>query len=120
MAVIGDAAYCPSPISGMGTTVATVGSYILAGEIASNPRDPEAAFASYERTIRSFVTKAQKLIPGAPQLANPESAWGIRLFHLFLGFVAWTRLTTFIGRYVGPPVDAIVLPEYDKTLFRQL
>lgn len=116
MAVLGDAAYCPSPISGMGTTVAIVGAYILAGEIARNPKDPKAAFASYEKVMRPFVTKAQKLIPGAPQLANPETAWGIWFMNSILGLVSWTAgLQAFLGRYAGPPVDAIVLPEYEMS-----
>lgn len=113
MAVLGDAAYCPSPISGMGTTVAIVGAYILAGEIARSPINPQEAFASYERHMRPFVMKAQKLIPGAPHLANPETAWGIWIMNSILGFVSWTGLTTILGRYAGPPVDAIVLPEYE-------
>jgi 2-polyprenyl-6-methoxyphenol hydroxylase-like FAD-dependent oxidoreductase len=114
MAVLGDAAYCPSPISGMGTTVAIVGAYILAGEIARNPKDPKTAFASYEKLMRPFVTKAQKLIPGAPQLVNPETAWGIWFMNSILGLVSWAAgLQAFLGRYAGPPVDAIVLPDYE-------
>ena len=31
--LIGDAAYCPSPISGMGTSLAILGAYVLAGEM---------------------------------------------------------------------------------------
>ena len=114
MAVLGDAAYCPSPISGMGTTVAVVGAYLLAGEIARSPKDPQIAFASYERLMRPFVTKAQKLIPGAPHLANPETAWGIWVMYSILGLVSWTTgLQAFLGRFAGPPVDAIVLPDYE-------
>ena len=119
MAVLGDAAYCPSPISGMGTTVAIVGAYILAGEIAKNPRDHRAAFASYETAMRPFVVKAQKLIAGGPQMANPETAWGIAIMHWFLAFISWTGLLTFVGKYAGPPVDAIVLPEYEMKLQRE-
>ncbi|KAH6679674.1 hypothetical protein B0J14DRAFT_581335 [Halenospora varia] len=33
VALLGDAGYCPSPISGMGTTIAIVGGYMLAGEL---------------------------------------------------------------------------------------
>ncbi len=117
MAVLGDAAYCPSPISGMGTTVAIVGAYILAGEIASNPKDPQAAFVSYERLMRPFALKAQKLIPGAPHLANPETAWGIWIMNTLLGFISWTTgMQRFLGRFAGPPVDAIVLPEYEEKI----
>ena len=32
--LLGDAAYCASPLSGMGTGMAVVGAYILAGELA--------------------------------------------------------------------------------------
>lgn len=88
VALLGDAAFCPSPISGMGTTLAIVGAYILAGEIAKTPHDPEQAFSSYEKLMRPFVTKGQKLLPGAPQWVNPGSAFGIKILHSFLGFVS--------------------------------
>jgi 2-polyprenyl-6-methoxyphenol hydroxylase-like FAD-dependent oxidoreductase len=113
MAVVGDAACCPSPLSGMGTTVAIVGAYILAGEIARNPRDPHAAFASYERLMRPFAAMAQKLAPGVPHVINPETAWGIWIMYWFLSFVCWTGLPAVLGRYAGPPVGGIVLPEYE-------
>ena len=35
VALLGDAAYCPSPLSGMGTSLALVGAYVLAGELAT-------------------------------------------------------------------------------------
>jgi len=35
VALVGDAAYCPSPASGQGTSLALVGAYVLAGELAS-------------------------------------------------------------------------------------
>src|SRR5262249_23996279 len=33
-ALVGDAAYCASPVSGMSTSLALVGAYVLAGELA--------------------------------------------------------------------------------------
>ena len=33
--LLGDAGYCPSPLSGLGTSLALVGAYILAGELAA-------------------------------------------------------------------------------------
>ncbi|CAF1395730.1 unnamed protein product [Adineta ricciae] len=72
IALLGDAGYCPSPISDMGTTVAIVGAYVLAGEIAHH-KDYKDAFASYETILRPFITKAQALLPGAPQIANPQT-----------------------------------------------
>ncbi|KAL5317553.1 hypothetical protein ACEPPN_014648 [Leptodophora sp. 'Broadleaf-Isolate-01'] len=41
--LLGDAGYCASPISGMGTSCAIVGAYVLAGEIAKHGLDYEKA-----------------------------------------------------------------------------
>lgn len=113
MGLIGDAAYCPSPISGMGTSVAIVGAYILAGEISKHGSDYGKAFEAYESLMRPYVDKAQKLPPGAPAIANPETAWGIGVLNAVLGFVSWSGLPGLLGRFGGPPADGIVLPEYD-------
>ncbi|EME46001.1 hypothetical protein DOTSEDRAFT_147855 [Dothistroma septosporum NZE10] len=110
--VVGDAGYCPSPISGMGTTVGIVGSYILAGELAKQPKDVPAAFTAYEQRMRKFVDVAQKLAPGAPSLANPDTIWGIRILYSFLGFVAWSGILGWFGASFNPPSTAIELPEY--------
>lgn len=108
----GDAGYCPSPISGMGTTVALVGAYVLAGEIADSPKDLTSAFEKHERRMRPFVDVAQKLAPGAPSLANPQTSTGIWLLHLFLGFVAWSGIMQKMGSSFSPPAKAMDLPEY--------
>lgn len=40
VALVGDAGYCASPLSGMGTSLALVGAYVLAGEVrVGHPRD---------------------------------------------------------------------------------
>ncbi|KKY21978.1 putative monooxygenase fad-binding protein [Phaeomoniella chlamydospora] len=108
--VVGDAGYCPSPMSGMGTTVAIVGAYVLAGEIAANPGNHPAAFEAYERKMQSLVKKAQKLARGAPAMINPQTEWGIYILHLILGFFAWTGLYKLLG---SPPASAMKLPEYE-------
>jgi 2-polyprenyl-6-methoxyphenol hydroxylase-like FAD-dependent oxidoreductase len=76
VALVGDAAYCPSPMTGMGTTLAVVGAYVLAGEIASHAalRD---ALDGYERIMRPWVEQVQKLPPGMPRMANPTSRAGV-------------------------------------------
>jgi len=65
VALLGDAGYCASPMSGMGTSMAVVGAYILAGELKEAGGDYAAAFARYEERMRPFVTEAQKLAEGA-------------------------------------------------------
>jgi len=112
--LLGDAAYCPSGISGMGTSVSIVGAYILAGEIVSKPNH-EDAFASYETILRPYVNKAQKLIPGTPQLALPQTAWGIWTFHSVMSAASFaSRIgASSLVSMLSPPADSIQLPKYE-------
>lgn len=55
IALVGDAAYCPSPFTGQGTSLALVGAYELAWELAQSPADHAGAFARYEAVMRPFV-----------------------------------------------------------------
>ncbi|WP_372660341.1 FAD-dependent monooxygenase [Amycolatopsis kentuckyensis] len=61
VALLGDAAFSSSPLSGQGTGLALVGAYLLAGELAAAGWDPAAAFAAYERRMRSFVEANQEI-----------------------------------------------------------
>ena len=65
IALLGDAGYCASPMSGMGTSMAVTGAYILAGELKEADGDYSIAFARYEEKMRPFVTAAQKMAEGA-------------------------------------------------------
>jgi 2-polyprenyl-6-methoxyphenol hydroxylase-like FAD-dependent oxidoreductase len=56
----GDAAFASSFLSGQGTSVALVGAYVLAGELAAHA-NPADAFASYERIVRPFAEANQAL-----------------------------------------------------------
>ena len=69
VALLGDAGYCPSPLSGQGTSLALVGAYVLAECLAQADGDHHVAFPRYERRMRDFVTLNQALAtenPGAP------------------------------------------------------
>ena len=112
--LVGDAAYAPSPISGMGTTLSITGAYILAGEIAKQPNDLQAAFQSYQDTMQPFAEKGQSLFPGAPWIANPESWWGIKILLSIASFLAWSGLIDLMQKFgsAGPPSSGIDLPEY--------
>jgi 2-polyprenyl-6-methoxyphenol hydroxylase-like FAD-dependent oxidoreductase len=64
VALLGDAAFCASPMAGMGTSMAIVGAYVLANELKNANGDYSAAFAKYETKMRPFATGAQKLAEG--------------------------------------------------------
>lgn len=70
VALLGDAGYCPSPLSGQGTSLALVGAYVL----AAAGDDHQAGFAAYDRRMRPFVELNQALATensGGPP--SPES-----------------------------------------------
>ncbi|KAG9683019.1 oxidoreductase, partial [Aureobasidium melanogenum] len=89
-ALVGDAAYCPSPLTGQGTTMAVLGSYILAGELAASPEDPAAAFTNYRKKFEGFVRENGTIPLGgrAPRLAAPQSDLGIWILRLVFGTIA--------------------------------
>jgi 2-polyprenyl-6-methoxyphenol hydroxylase-like FAD-dependent oxidoreductase len=60
VAVIGDAAYAPSFLTGQGSSLALVGAYVLAGELASH-ENHEDSFEAYERIVRGFIETNQRL-----------------------------------------------------------
>lgn len=59
VALIGDAGFCASPLSGQGTSLAMVGAYILAGELSVAKGDYNEAFSGYNSKLRSFVEANQ-------------------------------------------------------------
>ncbi|WP_410665527.1 FAD-dependent monooxygenase [Amycolatopsis sp. lyj-84] len=111
IAVVGDAAYCASPLSGMGTSLALVGAYVLAGELGRHAGHGDA-FRSYETIMRPYVAQAQKVPWIAPRLAAPKSRAGIGLLHALAGLAAGPRAGRVAARFTNPPSDAIDLPVY--------
>ncbi|MGK5637511.1 FAD-dependent monooxygenase [Streptomyces sp. URMC 126] len=82
VALLGDAGYCPTPLTGLGTSLALVGAYVLAGELATAEGDHRVAFPRYDRVMRPYVDRAQELPPGGAAGYAPSSALGIRLRNL--------------------------------------
>ena len=119
VALVGDAAYCPSPISGMGTSLAIVGAYVLAGEIAQH-EDHGEAFAAYERIMRPFVHAAQVLPPGVPRLAHPKTKIGIAIFHVGARLAAGLLASGLGNKLSAPLADKIDLPDYSAFMDRPL
>ena len=112
--LLGDSAYCASPVSGMGTTLAITGAYILAGELAGDGT-PQAAFARYERLMRPLVTEAQRLFPGAPQVTLPRSSAHRTALHTALRAASTPlarRTMSALGRFRKARSEAISLPQY--------
>ncbi|KAI0465839.1 hypothetical protein F4859DRAFT_499428 [Xylaria cf. heliscus] len=118
--LLGDAGYCPSPITGMGTTVSLTGAYILAGEIArhggggAGAVDVPAALREYESKVRPYVTEAQKLPPGSPDLLYAQSAWGVWFLTTIISLMAKLRLIDLIVRLMPEDKGGLKIPEYPE------
>ena len=113
--LLGDAAWSVTPIAGGGASLAITGGYVLAAMLSQAGTHQEA-FARYEEWMRPFVDDAQKLPPGVPRIAAPESRagvqvlrWGTRVAAAPLMRTLATRLTTGpkasqeLPRLVGDP-----------------
>lgn len=110
--LVGDAAYCPSPLTGMGANVAIVGAYILAGEL-SRHQDYHEAFKQYEAWMRPYETKAQKIIPGTTRVALPNSSTMIALRNAVFGLVLRPFVTRFAAKlFISKNPRKSLLPKY--------
>jgi 2-polyprenyl-6-methoxyphenol hydroxylase-like FAD-dependent oxidoreductase len=76
VALLGDAAFGPSPMSGQGTSLALIGGYLLAHHI-DTAADLPTAFALWEAGFRSSVELNQGLATDGMSTLLPASRFGI-------------------------------------------
>jgi 2-polyprenyl-6-methoxyphenol hydroxylase-like FAD-dependent oxidoreductase len=111
VALIGDAACCPSPLTGLGSSLALVGAHVLAGELAGTA-DHRLAFANYERVVRPYAATAQELPPGGIRSYAPQSRAAIRARWTMTRMMTSRPLRGVGRRLFFAKADAIDLPEY--------
>jgi 2-polyprenyl-6-methoxyphenol hydroxylase-like FAD-dependent oxidoreductase len=110
--VLGDAAWGSGP-SGMGTTLALVAGYVLAGELAEHRGDLAAAFAAYERVIRPWAEKVQDLPPGLPRAILPKTPTGLRVLKGFHRIAATGTVRHLVEKTLLSKTDVMPrLPDY--------
>ena len=112
--LLADAAHCPSPLSGMGTTSAFVGAYVLAGEIGRNSEDLQQAFAKYENTLRPFVDEIQKFNPFLLRFGYPKTQFGINFIHFIARLVTFFRIPDLVSRFSREEKGGWALPVYPE------
>lgn len=110
--LVGDAAYCPSPMSGMGTSLALVGAYVLAGELAAAHGDHRVAFARYEKEMREYVRRGQEQVNGASGFLLPKSRSQVWLRNQFIRVLPYMPWKGLIAGGVQKAANAITLKEY--------
>lgn len=127
--LLGDAGYCASPLSGMGTSMAFAGAYVLAGEIArvcgkaaqEEGADPWAslpeALAAYETSLRPFVKDVQgENLKKAADWMLPESDWWIKAFHWLFWLLTTLRVDKIASYFGSDDTGSWKLPDYSEFL----
>lgn len=110
VSLVGDAAYCPSPLSGQGAPLAMAGAYVLAGELKAARGDYHQAFAEYEKIFRPLMLQKQK---EALQFASsfvPSTPFQLWLRNLGARLMAIPFLSKFLWKKLI--YDSLTLKEY--------
>lgn len=106
VALVGDAAYAPSFLTGQGSSLALVGAYMLAHTLAAH-RDHTAAFAAYERDVRAFVAVNQALVDNGAATLFPTTERALEQRNTML-----RGLDTMPSATARPAHSALTLPEF--------
>jgi 2-polyprenyl-6-methoxyphenol hydroxylase-like FAD-dependent oxidoreductase len=112
MCLIGDAAWCSSPRSGMGTSLAAVGAYVLAHELRSAQGDHAAAFARYQRQLAPYVARCQKLAVANLKMDDFSSGWVGRVRNIALQFLRVPAVRNLVVRQSLAVGRSFTLPSY--------
>jgi 2-polyprenyl-6-methoxyphenol hydroxylase-like FAD-dependent oxidoreductase len=111
----GDAGYCASPLSGMGTSLALVGAYVLAGELGQaeslDADKVQAALQRYEAVMRPYIDRCQDLPNGIDGYV-PKSGSDIAITAKVMKWMQRWPFRSFAERKWFTIADAIELPDY--------
>lgn len=100
--LLGDAGYCPTTLTGFGTSLAMVGGYVLAGELSRHTApdgkvDVLAALEGYEKTLRPLVDEVQAVPSWLPLVFLPRTWWQIKALQTFVWVFAILRINKLIS-----------------------
>lgn len=115
LALVGDAGYSPSPLTGLGTSLAMVGAYVLAGELAAACGDHRVAFRRYEQVLRPWVRECQTLPPAAVRGYLPQTRAGIWLRNRSMHLMGTWPIRPLAER-MFMKASSYRLPDYDDSL----
>ncbi|PRY36093.1 FAD-dependent monooxygenase [Umezawaea tangerina] len=112
VALVGDAGYCASPLSGMGTSLALVGAYVLEGELAAAGGDHRVAFPEYERRLRDFALRCRRQAVDSARWFVPRTRAGLWLRDLNYRMMTVLPTGGLVARMALKVANAITLEDY--------
>ncbi|MEN4401104.1 FAD-dependent monooxygenase [Mycolicibacterium senegalense] len=113
--LVGDAGYCASPLSGMGTSLALVGAHVLAGELGTaesfdSGHIPDALMR-YEAVMRPYIDRCQALPQGVDGYL-PKSSSDVAVTAQVMKWMQRRPFRGFAERKWFTTADAVDLPDY--------
>jgi 2-polyprenyl-6-methoxyphenol hydroxylase-like FAD-dependent oxidoreductase len=110
VALIGDAAFCPSLLAGQGSSLAMASAYLLAGELNRSDGNFSIAYPAYQNRFKPFTERKQLHAAGFARQFAPKTRPGLLTRNL------WSRLlnTPLIGTWMVKKLfaDRFALPDY--------
>ncbi|GAA3859006.1 FAD-dependent monooxygenase [Saccharothrix violaceirubra] len=113
VALVGDAGYCPGPAVGGSTSLAVVGAYSFAAELARASGDTTRAFPAYEAAIGDYVRASRGMAVKAARRIIPATHRGVRTMRTVLRVlpklpVSWGKALASLESDGFRPHDAYV------------
>jgi 2-polyprenyl-6-methoxyphenol hydroxylase-like FAD-dependent oxidoreductase len=110
--LLGDAGYATP---GIGTSLAIIGGYVLAGEILRHDCDVKPALEAYEALVQPFV-QSQQRSTNVMRYLNPQTEWGIVVRNTFMRvatFLMLDYLAMVSAAWLGFTEKKLVMPQYE-------
>ena len=112
VALVGDAAFCPSLLAGQGSALAMTAAYVLAGELGRARDNPELAFQRYEQLLRAPILAKQVAAEKFAAGFVPRSALGLFIRNqITKAFSIPLVAKLAMGRSL---IDRIAVPDYGQ------
>ena len=111
VALVGDAAACPSLLAGQGSALAMVEAYVLAAELASTDGDHAAAFARYHTRLAPLLRSKQDAAKGLGLAFAPRNHVQLAVRNTVIRLLGLPRVPNLVmGRSLRDAVELPALP----------
>jgi 2-polyprenyl-6-methoxyphenol hydroxylase-like FAD-dependent oxidoreductase len=110
--LVGDAAWCVTPLGGGGASLALTSGYILAAYLSgATAGGIESALADYEQWLRPVVADVQKLPPGLHHFAFPKTGLGLKIRELLMKALTSKPLAPLTAKFASVADTKQQLPD---------
>lgn len=111
VALVGDAAACPSLLAGQGSALAMVEAYVLAAELARAGGDHVTAFARYDQRLAAFLRSKQDAAIGLGRFFAPRGELALLVRNTVMKLIGLPYVADLVmGRSLRDAIDLPALP----------